>query len=166
MLSRGKTISGRAGPGKENSNQRSTTGQGMIEALLLILGIIFIFAVALPNVSLKARILKTKNLRDQNLAVQLNQNENSPLCGDIIAIPSSKGKAPFRVFLVGTEKQGRYRVSGFQWDFTGDGKWDTSVTKEPQNYTFELPGEYNVKMLVIDEKNNTQTCVQTITATE
>jgi len=138
-------------------------GQGMIEALLLILGIIFIFAVALPNVSTKAKLLKIRDLRDQNLAVQSNQNENSPSCGDIIVIPSSKGKAPFRVFLVGTEKQGQYRISGFQWDFTGDGKWDTNVTKEPQNYTFELPGEYNVKMLVVDEKNNTQTCVQTIT---
>lgn len=141
-------------------------GQGIIEALLLILGIIFIFAVALPGASLKARLLKTKNLRDQNLTVQSNQNGNSPSCGDIIAIPSSKGKAPFRVFLVGTEKQGQYGgISGFQWDFTGDGKWDTSATKEPQNYTFELPGEYNVKMLVVDEKNNTQTCVKTITVT-
>jgi len=136
----------------------------MIEALLLILGIIFIFAVALPNVSTKAKLLKIKGLRDQNVIVQSNQNENSPSCGDIIVIPSSKGKAPFRVFLVGTEKQGQYGgISGFQWDFTGDGKWDTGVTKEPQNYTFELPGEYNVKMLVVDEKNNTQTCVQTIT---
>ena len=138
-------------------------GQGIIEALLLIFGIIFIFAVALPNVSIRARLLKIKGLREQNLAVQPNQNENSPLCGDIIVIPSLEGKAPFRVFLVGTEKQGQYRISGFQWDFTGDGKWDTNVTKEPQNYIFELPGEYNVKMLVVDEKNNTQTCVQAIT---
>lgn len=138
-------------------------GQGIIEALLLIFGIIFIFAVALPGVSSKARLLKIKGLREQNLAVQPNQNENSPLCGDIIVIPSPEGKAPFRVFLIGTEKQGQYRISGFQWDFTGDGKWDTNVTKEPQNYIFELPGEYNVKMLVVDEKNNTQACAQTIT---
>lgn len=187
MFSRNKTINGRAKPGSENSNGRCdfvprpvplpagrnqrffrvfTTGQGMIEALLLIFGIIFIFAVALPGVSSKARLLKTRNLRDQNLTVQSNQNENSPLCGDIIAIPSSQGKTPFKVFLVGTEKQGKYKISGFRWDFTGDGSWDTEVTKEPQNYTFELPGEYNVKMVVIDEKNNTQTCVQTITVTE
>ncbi len=166
MLSRGKIISSRARPGSENSNQRSTTGQGMIEALLLILGIIFIFAVALPGASLKARLLKAKNLRDQNLAVQPNQNENSPLCGDIIAIPSSKGKAPFRVFLVGTEKQGRYKISGFRWDFTGDGKWDTNVTKEPQSYVFESSGDYYLKMLVVDEKGNNQVCNQTITATE
>src|SRR3989344_3733109 len=107
-----------------------SSGQGIIEALLLILGIIFIFAVALPGVSSRARLSKIKDLRDQNSAVQPNENENSPLCGDIIVIPSSKGKAPFRVFLVGTEKQGKYKIAGFQWDFTGDGKWDTNVTKE------------------------------------
>jgi len=139
-----------------------SSGLGMIEALLLIFGIIFIFAVALPNISLRARLSKIKEFRDQNLVNQSNQNENSPLCGDIIVIPASKGKAPFRVFLVGTEKQGQYKISGFQWDFTGDGKWDTDVSKEPQIYVFESPGEYNVKMLVLDEKGNNRTCSQTI----
>jgi len=36
-------------------------GQGLIEALILLLGIIFIFAIALPQISQKAKILKNKN---------------------------------------------------------------------------------------------------------
>ncbi len=189
MLSRNKTISGRARPGSENSNGRcdfvarpvplpaernqSTTGQGVIEALILILGVIFIFAIALPGASSRLKVLQVKKSRDQNQATSLNQDGDLPLCGDIITVPSSQGafpsfegKAPFRVFLVGTEKQGRYKISGFRWDFTGDGSWDTEITKEPQNYVFEAPGDYNLKMLVIDEKGNSQTCNQTIVVTE
>jgi competence protein ComGC len=36
-------------------------GQGLIEALILLLGIIFIFAIAFPQVSQKAKMLKNKN---------------------------------------------------------------------------------------------------------
>lgn len=36
-------------------------GQGLIEALILLLGIIFIFAIALPQISQKAKMLKNKN---------------------------------------------------------------------------------------------------------
>ncbi|MCG2688324.1 PKD domain-containing protein [Candidatus Parcubacteria bacterium] len=145
---------------------KKTKGQGVIEALILILGIIFIFAIALPGASSRLKVLQVKTSREQNQTASLSQNEDLPLCGDIIAIPSSQGKAPFRVFLVGTEKQGRYKISGFRWDFTGNGSWDTEVTKEPQNYVFETPGDYNLKMLVIDERDNSQTCNQTIVATE
>lgn len=133
---------------------------------MLIFGIIFIFAVALPGVTSRAKILQIKKSRDQNQVTIPNQDNNLPLCGDIIVVPSSQGKAPFRVFLVGTEKQGKYKISGFRWDFTGDGSWDTDVTKDPQNHVFELPGEYQLKMLVIDEKDNTQVCNQTITVAE
>lgn len=137
---------------------RKTKGQGIIEALILILGIVFIIAVALPGVSSKAKILQIKSSRDQKQAAALGQDKELPLCGDIITVPSSRGKAPFRVFLVGTEERGKYRVSGFRWDFTGDGSWDTDITKEPQNYLFELAGEYQLKMLVVDERGNSRVC--------
>ncbi len=39
----------------------SIKGQGMIEALLIIFGILFIFAIALPQISLKAKELRAKN---------------------------------------------------------------------------------------------------------
>jgi len=38
-----------------------TQGQGLIEALILLLGIIFIFAIAFPQISQKAKIFKSKN---------------------------------------------------------------------------------------------------------
>ncbi|MDP3093289.1 MAG: hypothetical protein Q8N16_00830 [bacterium] len=45
---------------KLTQNKFLCSGQGLIEALILIFGLLFIFAIALPQISPKAKIFKNK----------------------------------------------------------------------------------------------------------
>ena len=132
-------------------------GQGKLEGILLIGGIFFIIAIALPQISEKA-----KDIPLGNFVSQINENENSPLCGEILPIPSYQGQAPFKMTVVGTAKRTKYDILGFQWDFTGDGVWDTGVGKDPQEFIFQNPGDYRLKMLIVDQNGNTRLCEKEI----
>jgi PKD repeat protein len=39
-------------------------------------------------------------------------------------------------------------IEGYEWDFTGDGSWDTGVSLNAQNYTYLAAGTYTAKMRV------------------
>lgn len=141
---------------------RNNRGQGVLEAWLIILGIFFIFIIAFPQI-----ISKGKELLQQRSPLSAQQeNENSPLCGEILVLPSDQGEAPFKVILVGTGRQIKFPIQGFQWDFEGDGKWDTEIVAAPQDFTFEMPGDYSLKILVFDSEKNSRLCEKEIKVTE
>ncbi len=142
---------------KNNWRKTSNRGQGRLEGFLLIGGILFIMAAALPQV-----VKKAENIPLGNPISQINENENSPLCGEILPIPSFQGFAPFKVTVVGTARKTQYDILGFQWDFTGDGAWDTGVSKEPQEFIFQNPGDYRLKMLIVDQNGNNRLCEKEI----
>ena len=160
------------------SKINNESGQGMVEALLLILGLLFILAVALPKISPKVKNLdigrflpsaalssspssSVSPLESPEASTAnptINENEKSPSCGEILAIPSATGKAPFKVLFVGTGRPKNSPIKGFYWDFTGDNQWDTSLTTQPQSFVFETPGDYKVCLLIVDTLNNTRSC--------
>ncbi|MDP2926960.1 MAG: hypothetical protein Q8N65_02400 [bacterium] len=155
---------------KSIPNTNVSPGQGMIEALLVLFGILFIFVIVFPQISIKIKEQRAKNQGSQGSTGYSSQaenrpTENPPLCGEILVIPSTTGKAPFKVTLIGTGRQTKYPLLGFQWDFTGDSIWDTGITTEPQNYTFPSAGDYQIKMLVLDENKNSRTCLAKVTVT-
>ncbi len=161
------------------SKGNNESGQGIIEALLLILGLFFILAVALPKISPKMKSLDmgrflgtgvistslsnsnspsiSPEASASNLPV-INENEKSPSCGEILTIPSATGKAPFKVLFVATGRPKNSPIKGFYWDFTGDNQWDTSLTTQPQSFVFETPGDYKVRLLIVDTLNNSRLC--------
>ncbi|MBI4359130.1 MAG: hypothetical protein HY577_00880 [Candidatus Nealsonbacteria bacterium] len=154
-----------------NLKTRFSSGQGMIEALLLLFGILFIFLVVFPQISTQTKKMLAKRQNPSGLvptastAAPTVPTENSPLCGEIVVVPAASGRAPFKVTLVGTGRETKYPLLGFRWDFTGDSVWDTEVTTQPQDYLFSSPGEYRLRMLVLDEKNNSRVCLKTISVT-
>lgn len=158
------------------------SGQGIIEALLLILGLFFILAVALPKISPKMKSLDLGRFLGTGListspsssvlpsgspeasSPAINENEKSPSCGEILTIPSATGKAPLQVLFVATGKPKSSPIKGFYWDFTGDNLWDTGLTIEPQSFVFEVPGDYKVRVLIVDTLGNSRLCETSIKA--
>ena len=144
------------------SREHNSRGQGILEAWLIFLGIFFIFIIAFPQI-----VSKGKGFLQERLSSSVQkENENSPLCGEIIVIPSAQGRAPFKVVLIGTGRQTKFPIQGFQWDFEGDGEWDTEVMTGSQDFIFETPGNYSLKMLVFDQEENSRLCEKEIKVTD
>jgi hypothetical protein len=133
----------------------------MIEAVILIVGLILIFAFFFPALY---RASSPKAKQNTPAPVSTAFQEPPPDCGDVIVIPSSMGKAPFKVTFVGTGKPTKYPIIGFQWDFDNDHTWDTEMTTQPVEHVFKTPGDYQVQLLVIDEKKNSRICSTTVKA--
>ena len=78
--------------------------------------------------------------------------------------PSNSGYAPYTVYFFGTDNF-PYLSSTLQWDFDGDGNWDTNKSSENYNtsYTYQKPGNYTVKLQTQNAKGD-NSCTSTITA--
>ena len=64
-------------------------------------------------------------------------------------IPSNTGTAPYSVILQPQGSAGSTGgMAGYEWDFTGDGSWDTTASPNAQTYTYQK-GSYNVRMRVL-----------------
>jgi len=79
------------------------------------------------------------------------QPAEKPICTSPVALPSSSGNAPLEVNLyIGYTGNSTYTTSEklryIQWDFTGDGSWDTTTNYgNPSQYTYQSAGAYTVK---------------------
>jgi len=154
-------LHGKLGPIINELEKQLTRQAGqVVEGLLLLLGLVFIFLVALPRVSEKAKVWFGLT---GPVPERMFQNADAPLCGDIVVVPGRSGQVPFKATFVGTGKENKYPISGFRWDFEGNNSWDTPVTTQAVDYTFQSPATYKVRMLVVDEKNNSRVCSTTIT---
>lgn len=86
-----------------------------------------------------------------------------------INVDKSSGPAPLTVtFVYGASyAQSDGYVTDVQWDFNGDGSWDTSYDtsqQHPSPYTFSSPGSYNSKMhLKTQGGRESDVCSTTIT---
>lgn len=80
------------------------------------------------------------NLR---LMAFVNRTLKEPRCGQSTIPPDSPGLAPLTVFLHGSGyAAGGDSLIGYQWDFDGNGVWDSDVILEPVNHTYTQPGTY------------------------
>lgn len=69
-----------------------------------------------------------------------------PTCYNPVVYPSTTGTAPFQVTLQPQGDAGSTGgIQGYEWDFTGDGSWDTGASPDAQVYTYQNPGTYTVK---------------------
>lgn len=89
-----------------------------------------------------------------------------PVCIGITVYPASNGPAPLSVTLQPNASSGSAGgISGYQWDFTGDGGWDTGVSPDAQNYIYSSIGVYTVKLRVLGTNGQySDSCQTTITA--
>ncbi len=88
-----------------------------------------------------------------------------PRCLSPVIYPSSTGVAPFNALL---QPQGYADlaggIAGYEWDFIGDGSWDTSASPNAQYYTYQPAGTYTVKMRVLATNGEySDTCQSTVT---
>ncbi len=88
-----------------------------------------------------------------------------PECFNPVIYPSSTGTAPYDVLLQpGGSAGSSGGMVGYQWDYTGDGSWDTEVSPNAINYTYQTAGTYNVKMRVLGSNGEySNTCQTTLT---
>lgn len=79
--------------------------------------------------------------------------------------PSNSGYAPYTVYFFGSDKSPNGGAAT-QWDFDGDGKWDTNFGYENNNtaYTYQKVGTYNVKLQTRNTTYGETSCSTTITA--
>lgn len=87
-----------------------------------------------------------------------------PTCMNPIIYPSSTGTAPFQATLQPQGSAGSAgAIQGYEWDYTGDGTWDTSASPNAQIYTFQNSGTYMVKMRVLATNGEySDTCQTTV----
>jgi len=89
-----------------------------------------------------------------------------PVCIGITVYPTSTGPAPLSVILQPNASSGSAGgISGYQWDFTGDGSWDTGISPDAQNYTYSSIGIYTAILRVLGTNGQySDSCQTTITA--
>ncbi len=73
-----------------------------------------------------------------------------PLCSAPTIYPTNTGAAPFTAtFQANAETGSAGGIVGYEWDFQGDGTWDTPASLDAPTYTYQNPGIYTVKMRVL-----------------
>ena len=87
-----------------------------------------------------------------------------PTCYTPGVNPSS-GTAPLSVQLSGYGMSGAAgTMVAYEWDFTGDGSWDSTGSLNPPNYTYQTAGIYTVKVRVLASNGEySDTCQNTVT---
>ncbi|MCL4354552.1 hypothetical protein M1349_03755 [Patescibacteria group bacterium] len=84
-----------------------------------------------------------------NVCIQVTTTGEVPLC-EKSTIPPASGSAPLKVTLYGSGKAGgpSSGVVGYQWDFDGNGTWDSGISIDPVSNTYLKPGTYNPKFRI------------------
>lgn len=84
----------------------------------------------------------------------------------------ASGPAPltteFHYGWFGFSPGGNIYTVAYQWDFNGDGSWDTTMDagNGKMSYTYSTPGTYTVKLIIKDSTDFiTDTCTNTVTVT-
>ena len=84
-------------------------------------------------------------------------------------IPPTTGPAPLTVFLHGSgQGQGNSNLVGYQWDYEGNGSWDSDVKLDAIQHTYTTAGQYTPKYRILgtnDQWSDTCTYPFTITVT-
>lgn len=83
-----------------------------------------------------------------------------------VAISSTFVNEPLRINFAASLYYGKQYVTGAQWDFDGDGNWDTdlSLSNSTKSYTFPRSGSYNVRLQIkMSEGGMTDVCTKTVT---
>jgi len=85
------------------------------------------------------------------------------------SIPPSSGPAPLTVFLHGSgQGQGSSNLVGYQWDYEGNGSWDSDVKLDAIQHTYTTAGQYTPKYRILgtnDQWSDTCTYPFSITVT-
>lgn len=119
---------------------------------------------------------------EAKLRLKLSNGGYSDICSKTIVVNSPRvdcqinadvtsGPAPLTVkFVYGASFYGFTEdnyVTDVQWDFNGDGTWDTSYdssSQQPPPYTYSTPGSYTVKMhLKSFQGSESEICTKNIT---
>ena len=111
------------------------------------------------------RLRVTDNDGDTNRTSVTVTVSEPPNQAPVAAINGSdrKGEAPARFFFsAGNSSDADGQVVGYLWRF-GDGNTSTNIS---QNYTYETPGTYTVRLTVTDDDGATARATQTVTVTE
>lgn len=77
-----------------------------------------------------------------------------PICG-VSTIPPATGPAPLKVTLHGSgsvSPQGTNGVEGYEWDFDGNGTWDSSVQLDYIEHIYSDSGTYKPKFRIKGQK--------------
>lgn len=83
----------------------------------------------------------------------------------VIMVDKESGDVPLTVNFDASKSTDKGKdIREYSWDFDNDGKIDESGIKTV--HTFNNPGEYTIKLSVIDSKNKTSEAFKTITAKE
>lgn len=91
-------------------------------------------------------------------SVSPSPSPKPPTCTQTTIAPQ-KGDAPISVSLHGSGSAGSAGLIGYQWDFEGDGTWDSGVQLNSINYTYEKPGTYTPKYRILDKDDRwSETC--------
>jgi parallel beta-helix repeat protein len=83
----------------------------------------------------------------KSVSIYLPEKENIPPEVSIL-INKTTGYAPFKIAFISSSSDDDGNVTSFEWDF-GDGG---TISEQNPEYTFQNPGEYMVKLKVIDDK--------------
>jgi hypothetical protein len=88
----------------------------------------------------------------------------SPSC-QMNVIPSFSGTAPYNALVsVGGGTGGHGTIAGYQWDYDGNGSWDSGTTSGDYWHVFSSAGSYTVKARLVTSTNEySNTCSVTIT---
>jgi PKD repeat protein len=83
----------------------------------------------------------------------------------VIEVDTESGDAPLAVNFDASKSTDKGKdIREYSWDFDNDGKIDESGVRV--EHTFNIPGEYTVKLVVRDAKDKTSQAVKTITVKE
>lgn len=63
------------------------------------------------------------------------------------------GTAPYTVYLQGGGSSDA-GIVGYQWDFEGNGSWDSDVQLDAKKYTYSEQGSYRPKYRILDKNSN------------
>lgn len=87
--------------------------------------------------------------------------QSIPTCVSSTINQNSSGEVPFNYFFHGSGAAGGVDsgIVGYQWDYDGDGKWDSDVMMDGISYTYQTPGIYNPRYRIKGANGTwSQTC--------
>ena len=75
----------------------------------------------------------------------------------IVEVPDLRGKVDEDILLWVSAEDGDGEIVGYRWDTDNDLEWDTETVENHTTYVFEVPDEYRVNVMVLDDDGASDT---------
>jgi len=75
----------------------------------------------------------------------------------IVEAPDVRGKVDEEILLWVSAEDGDGEIVGYRWDTDNDLEWDTETVENHTTYIFEVPDEYRVNVMVLDDDGASDT---------